>query len=44
MKIEKLIKLFRTDLKDICEDNEVMKDEIDLYFDDKLKELRENER
>lgn len=38
MENKKLIELFRKDLKDICEDNQIQ-DEIDLYFNDKLKEL-----
>ena len=42
-RIKKLMKLFEDDLVDVCEDNQIMNDEINLYFKDKSKELFEDE-
>jgi len=41
LKFKKFMKLFKDDLIDLCEDNQVMKDEISLYFKAKSKELFE---
>ncbi len=38
-KFEKLMRLFEADLIDVCEDNQVMKDEIKTYFKQKCKEF-----